>query len=235
MDQPHQITDRERWAAARRALLVKEKELTRLRDELSALRRDLPWCRVQTPYVFEGPQGDCRLVDLFGDRHQLIVYHFMFGPGWEAGCPSCTFWADHFDAMLPHLGARDTAFAAVSRAPLAKLQAYAERMGWRFPWVSSASNDFNRDFAVTFSDEEIAAKDERYNFGTIAPACQELPGASVFLREGDQILHTYSTYARGLDILNGTYHWLDLTPKGRDEAELPYPMAWVRRHDEYPR
>lgn len=235
MANSHEITDQEQWTTARRALLAKEKEFTRLRDELSALRRSLPRRRVETPYVFEGPEGSRSLADLFGDSSQLIVYHFMFGTQWEAGCPSCSFWADHFDAMIPHLRARDTAFAVVSRGPLASLRAYAERMGWRFPWVSSAANDFNTDFAVSFSEEQVAAKESLYNFGTQAPMGQEMPGASVFVRDGEDILHTYSTYTRGLDILNGTYHWLDLTPKGRDEAELPYTMAWVKRHDEYPR
>lgn len=229
----HEITGKEQWTAARLELMAREKELTRLRDEVSALRRALPRRRVERSYVFEGPDGERRLADLFDGCQQLIVYHFMYGPDWEAGCPSCTFWADHFDAMLPHLRARDTAFAVVSRGPLDKLRAYAERMGWRFPWVSSAGNTFNRDFDVTFTEEQIARKDKLYNFGTLEAVGQELPGASVFMRDGDEILHTYSTYARGLDILNGTYHWLDLTPKGRDEAGLPWPMAWVKRHDEY--
>jgi predicted dithiol-disulfide oxidoreductase (DUF899 family) len=184
--------------------------------------------------VFEGPSGDVSLEALFGGHSQLIVYHFMFGPEWEAGCSSCTFWADHFDPMIAHLGARDTAFAVVSRAPLTKLRAYAERMGWHFTWVSSANNDFNHEFAVSFDEQQLERGDKLYNFGTLAPMSSEMPGASVFLRSGDGILHTYSTYTRGLDILNGTYHWLDLTPKGRDEAGLPYTMAWVKRHDEYP-
>ncbi|MEM9454256.1 MAG: DUF899 domain-containing protein [Myxococcota bacterium] len=228
----HETTDKEQWTAARLELMAREKELTRLRDEVSVLRRALPRRRVQTAYVFEGPDGECRLADLFDGCHQLIVYHFMYGPDWDAGCPSCTFWADHFDPMIPHLRARDTAFAVVSRGPLDKLRAYAERMGWRFAWVSSAGNTFNHDFDVTFTEEQVAGKATLYNFGTLE-AGPELPGASVFLREGEEILHTYSTYARGLDILNGTYHWLDLTPKGRDEAGLPWPMAWVKRHDEY--
>ncbi|MCH9682577.1 MAG: DUF899 domain-containing protein [Deltaproteobacteria bacterium] len=222
------------WLDARRALLVREKELTRLRDEVSALRRALPHRPMERAYVFDSPQGPRSMLDLFGDSQQLLVYHFMFGPDWEAGCPSCTFWADHFDPMIPHLRARDTAFAVVSSAPLAKLQPYAERMGWRFPWVCSATNEFNREFAVTFSEQEVAGRSPLYNFGTQSAHGQQMPGASAFLRKGDEIVHTYSTYSRGLDILNGTYHWLDLTAKGRDEAQLTHPMAWVRRHDEYP-
>ncbi len=233
MADSHPITDSEQWLAARTALMAREKQLTRLRDEVNALRRALPHRPVATPYVFEGRGGPQSLRDLFGESRQLIVYHFMFGPDWDAGCKSCTFWGDHFDPMLPHLRARDTAFAAISRAPVATLSAYAERMGWRFPWVSSANNEFNRDFAVSFTEQEVASKDALYNFGTKPAQGSELPGASVFLRDGDDIVHTYSTYARGLDILNGTYHWLDLTPKGRDEADLPWPMAWVQRHDEY--
>ncbi len=212
--------------------MVREKELTRLRDEVSALRRALPRRRITTDYVFAGPDGSIRLGDLFVGCSQLVLYHFMFGPDWEAGCPSCSFWADHFDAQIPHLRARDTGFAVVSRGPLEKLQAYAERMGWKFPWVSSAQTTFNRDFAVSFDPQEVASQQPLYNFDTL-PAYPEMPGLSVFCREGDTIFHTYSTYARGLDMLNSTYHLLDLTPKGRDEDGLTFPMAWVRRHDEY--
>lgn len=217
---------------ARLELLAREKELTRLRDEVSALRRKLPRRKVED-YAFAGPNGTVKLSELFGPHDQLLVYHFMFGPDWEAGCPSCTFWADHFDPMIPHLAARNCAFAVVSRAPVPKLAAYAERMGWRFPWVSSQSNSFNTDFAVTFTEAQVASKEKLYNHGTQAPMGQEMPGASTFIKEGDDVLHTYSTYTRGLDILNTTYHWLDLAPKGRDEAGLPYSMAWVKRHDEY--
>jgi len=217
---------------ARLELLAREKELTRLRDEVSALRRELPRRKVDD-YTFEGPDGPTKLADLFGAHEQLLVYHFMFGPDWEAGCPSCTFWADHFDPMIPHLAARNCAFAAVSSAPVPKLQAYAERMGWKFPWVSSQNSSFNTDFAVTFTEAQVESKAKLYNHGTQPPMGQEMPGASTFIKDGDDVLHTYSTYTRGLDILNTTYHWLDLAPKGRDEAGLPFTMAWVKRHDEY--
>ena len=217
---------------ARLELLAREKELTRLRDEISALRRELPRTKV-ADYEFEGADGKVSLSDLFDGHSQLLVYHFMFGPDWDAGCPSCTFWADHFDAMVPHLAQRDCAFAAISSAPVPKLQAYAERMGWKFRWVSSQHNSFNQDFAVTFTEEQVASKDKLYNHGTLAPMGREMPGASTFIKEGGDVLHAYSTYTRGLDILNGTYHWLDIAPKGRDEESLPWPMAWVKRHDEY--
>ncbi|MCA9689355.1 MAG: DUF899 domain-containing protein [Myxococcales bacterium] len=232
MPSSHEITDDEQWLAARTQLLAREKELTRLRDEVNALRRALPYRRIERAYTFAGEDGERTLRDLFGDSSQLLVYHFMYGPGWDAGCPSCSFWADHFDPMIPHLLARDTAFAVISRAPFATLRAYAERMGWRFPWYSSNANSFNRDFGVTFTEEQVASKERLYNYGT-SGAFAEAPGASAFLRDGDAVLHTYSTYARGLDILNGTYHWLDITAKGRDEAGLPWPMAWLKRHDEY--
>lgn len=235
MANPKKIADKETWLAARRELLAKEKEFTRLRDQISEQRRALPWVRVEPNYAFESADGPRSLAGLFGEHSQLLVYHFMFGANWEAGCPSCSYWADHFDAMRPHLAARDTAFAVVSVAPQPTLAAFAKRMGWSFPWVSSAGNSFNRDFSVSFSEAEVDSAQELYNFGTQAPHGQELPGASAFVREDDTVFHTYSTYTRGLDILNGTYHWLDLTAKGRDEAELPWTMAWVRRHDEYQR
>lgn len=233
MANPKKIADKQSWLDARRALLAKEKEFTRLRDALSEQRRALPWVRIEEDYIFDSPDGKRTLAELFGSRTQLLVYHFMFGADWDAGCPSCSFWADHFDAMQPHLAERDTSFAAISVAPQAKLTAFAKRMGWRFPWVSSAENTFNRDFAVSFSESDVESSEKLYNFGTKAPQGRELPGASAFVRDGDSIFLTYSTYTRGLDILNGTYHWLDLTAKGRDEAELPWTMAWVRRHDEY--
>ncbi len=232
MQSPPEVTDMASWLQARKQLLAREKELTRLRDEVSALRRALPRRRLQTEYVFDGQNGPTPLIELFDGCSQLVVYHFMFGPEWEAGCPSCSFWADHFDAHIPHLRARDTGFAVVSRGPLTSLQAYQKRMGWQFTWVSSANNTFNHDFAVSFTPEEVESKRRVYNFGTMT-AHPEMPGVSVFSRDGDTIFHTYSTYGRGLDILNGAYHLLDLTPKGRDEAEFPFPMAWVRRHDEY--
>lgn len=233
MTTSHEIKSKDDWTAARKALLTKEKELTKLRDEVASLRRALPWRRVETAYSFASKDGARSLAELFDGKNQLLVYHFMFGPDWEEGCPSCSFWADHFDAMRPHLAARDTAFAVISSGPVKSLGAYAERMGWRFPWVSSADNDFNQEFAVTFSEAEAKSDDKLYNFGTSTAGSSELPGASAFIRDGEDIFHTYSTYARGLDILNTTYHWLDMTAKGRDESELPWPMAWVKRHDKY--
>ncbi|MEM6991973.1 MAG: DUF899 domain-containing protein [Myxococcota bacterium] len=232
MPNSNEITDKDGWLGARRELLAREKELTRLRDEVSQLRRELPRQRIATAYRFESTTGSKSLSDLFGAHRQLLVYHFMFGTDWDAGCPSCSFWADQFDAMIPHLAQRDSAFVVVSKAPLAKLQAFRERMGWGFEWVSSADSTFNEDFAVSFTEAEVESKDKIYNFGTMAPG-REMPGASAFVRDGDDVFRTYSTYSRGLDMLNATYHWLDLSALGRDEAELPWPMAWVKRHDEY--
>ena len=226
-----QIVSADQWLAARRALLAREKEFTRARDALSAARRALPWEKVETDYVFEGARGSVTLADLFRGRGQLIVYHFMFGPDWAAGCKSCSFWADNFDRIVVHLNARDTNLVAVSRAPYERLAAYRERMGWSFEWVSSLGNAFNRDFAVSFPEHETQGNN--YNFGTQHFGGVEAPGISVFVRDGAAICHTYSTYARGLDMLNGAYHLLDLVPKGRDEAGLSFTMEWVRRHDEY--
>ena len=226
-----QIVSADQWLAARRALLAREKEFTRARDALSAARRALPWEKVETDYVFEGARGSVTLADLFRGRGQLIVYHFMFGPDWEAGCKSCSFWADNFDRIVVHLNARDTNLVAVSRAPYERLAAYRERMGWSFEWVSSLGNAFNRDFAVSFPEHETQGNN--YNFGTQHFGGEEAPGVSVFARDGAALCHTYSTYARGLDMLNGAYHLLDLVPKGRDEAGLSFTMEWVRRHDEY--
>jgi predicted dithiol-disulfide oxidoreductase (DUF899 family) len=229
------IASREQWLAERRALLAEEKALTQAREQLAAKRRNLPWVRLDQDYRFEGANGAVSMADLFAGRSQLIVYHFMFGPDWQEGCKSCSFWSDHFDGMAPHLAARDAAFAAVSRAPYAALAPFRRRMGWRFPWYSSAGSSFNFDFAVSFTKDQIAAGERRYNFGTIAfGASEEAPGLSVFARDGTgAIFHTYSTFARGLDWLNGTYQHLDLLPKGRGEAGLPWPMAWVRHHDKY--
>jgi predicted dithiol-disulfide oxidoreductase (DUF899 family) len=226
MDAPR-IATREDWLAERLALLAREKALNRARDELAAARRALPWVRIDKPYRFEGAGGPLGLADLFAGRSQLALYHFMFGPDWQEGCPSCSFWADGYDGMAVHLAARDVTLAAASRAPLAKLLAYRDRMGWRFPWVSALGSDFNADFGVTLPEAGGT-----YNY---APTRRtgEMPGLSVFVRDGDAVFHTYSTYARGLDPLNSAYQILDLTPKGRDEAGLPWPMAWVRRHDRY--
>lgn len=232
--QNHSIVSHDQWLAARREHLAKEKEFTRLRDELSAERRALPWERVEKEYIFDGPQGKQSLADLFGDKRQLIVYHFMFGPDWEEGCPSCSFWADNFNGIGVHLAHRDTALVAISRAPVARLEAYRQRMGWGFPWLSSLHNDFNFDYQVSFSPDPAKQGEYIYNYRKGEFGGEESPGISVFYRDEDgAIYHTYSAYARGLDMMNTAYHYLDLTPKGRDEAGLPWTMAWLRRHDQY--
>ena len=230
----HRVVSQEDWLAARKRLLTKEKEFTRLRDRLSAERRELPWVRVDKDYVFDGPDGKETLADLFDGRSQLLVYHFMFGPGWEQGCPSCSFVSDHIDGANWHLPQRDVTLLAVSRAPLAEIEAFKRRMGWRFKWVSSHGNDFNRDYHVSFTPEEMAKGEVYYNYAMTEFDSEEAPGASVFYKDATgAIYHTYSCYARGLDTLIGAYNWLDLAPKGRDEAALPWTMAWVRHHDRY--
>ena len=231
--QPHKIVTQEEWLVARKAHLAKEKELTRLRDRLSAERRELPWVKVEKSYVFDGPDGQETLPELFGGKSQLLVYHFMFGPDWEQGCPSCSYLADHIDGANLHLPQRDVTLLAVSRAPLAQIAAFKERMGWRFEWVSSYGNDFNRDFHVSFTKEELANGKVNYNYDMVE-GYDELPGLSAFHKdEKGDVFHTYSAYARGLDMLIGAYNYLDLAPKGRDEAALPWTMAWVRHHDRY--
>jgi predicted dithiol-disulfide oxidoreductase (DUF899 family) len=225
------IVSHEEWLKTQKAHLAKEKEFTRLRDELARERRALPWVKVEKSYVFDAPEGKVTLADLFDGKGQLIVHHFMFGPDWNEGCPYCSFWTDNFNGIDVHLAHRDTAFALVSRGPIDKLEAYRKRMGWTLRWVSSLHNDFNFDFAVSFRGER---KEPIYNFGTIAPYGEENTGLSAFRRgEDGAIYRTYSTYARGLDVLNGTYHLLDATSKGRDEEGLSFSMAWVRRHDQY--
>ncbi len=222
------------WEAARVALLQKEKAFNAARDALSAERRTLPWTKVTADYVFDGANGPVSLGDLFAGRSQLIVYHFMFHPGWNEGCKSCSFWADNFNGIVVHLKHRDTALAAISRAPIAKLAAYAKRMGWTFPWVSSGGNSFNFDYRVSFTPQTLAAGTQVYNYRERGFGGEDAPGISVFARNAQgEIFHTYSTFARGLDMLNGAYHLLDLTPKGRDESGLEHSMAWVRRHDQY--
>ena len=228
----HAIVSQGEWLAARKAFLAKEKEFSNARDALSAARRALPWVKVEKNYVFDGPQGKETLADLFGGKSQLIVYHFMLGPGWKAGCPSCSFLADHFDGAVIHLAKRDVSFVIISRAPLAEIEVYQKRMGWKFKWVSSYGNDFNHDFHVSFSKDEVADGAE-YNYAKGKIPSEELPGLSAFIKDGGSVFHTYSSYARGLDTLVGTYNFLDLAPKGRDEEALPWTMAWVRRHDEY--
>ncbi|MDC0720462.1 DUF899 domain-containing protein [Nannocystis bainbridge] len=222
---------REVWLAARRELLAREKAYTREGDALSAARRALPRVRVDTPYAFAGPDGERSLVELFAGKQQLVVYHFMFDPAWEAGCKSCSFIGDHLSGTVAHLAARDTAFVAVSRAPLAKLLVFRARMGWTFPWVSSAGSRFNYDFHVSFAPAELAAVD--YNYATRPFPHPEAPGISAFVRDGEAVYHTYSSYGRGVEVLMGTYHMLDLTPLGRQEEGLAEPMAWVRHHDRY--
>ena len=222
------------WLAARREFLKKEKEFTRMRDELSRLRREMPWEKVEKKYVFEGANGAETLADLFDGRGQLIVYHFMFGPGWKEGCPSCSFLADSFDGAAIHMAQRDTTFVAISRATLPEIEAFKKRMGWKFKWVSSNGTDFNYDYHVTFTKEESSNGKPVYNFGTIPAYGEEAPGASAFIKKDGQVFHTYSTYARGLDMFLPAYHWLDITAKGRDEADIkPHAMAWVRHHDRY--
>jgi predicted dithiol-disulfide oxidoreductase (DUF899 family) len=230
----HRIVSRDEWLAARVDLLKKEKELTRLRDEQSRQRRELPWVKVEKVYAFDAPEGKRTLADLFAGRSQLIVYHFMFGPDWAEGCPSCSFVADHLDGALAHLAARDVTLTVVSRAPLGKIEAFKKRMGWRFPWVSSFANDFNHDYRVSFTKEEVAKGKVYYNFGMQEFPSAEAPGISVFFKgpTGD-IFHTYSAYARGVEPLVGTYTLLDLVPKGRDEDGLAFSMEWVRHHDRY--
>ncbi len=234
MDKPA-IVSREKWVVARKELLIKEKQATQQRDALSAERRELPMVKVDKDYVFEGQGGPVRLIDLFERQRQLIIYHFMFDPNWDEGCPSCSYFADNFAGALVHLGARDTAFAVVSRAPLAKIESFKKRMGWNFPWYSSYGNDFNYDFHVTLDEEAGSIEYNYQNGATLKQAgkiwMDELPGLSVFLRDGDAIFHTYSTYQRGLDALIGTYNYLDLTPLGRHEDDGP--MSWVRYHDRY--
>jgi len=230
----HAIVSPDQWAAARRRLLTKEKEFLRLRDQLSQERRELPWERVDKQYIFEGPAGKESLADLFAGRHQLIVYHFMFAPEWDTGCKSCSFWADNFNGIVPHLNQRDVTVAAVSRAPLAKLQSFAARMGWSFKWVSAANTDFNYDYHVSFKPDDLAHGTAVYNHTRYEGSMTDLPGFSVFLKdEGGDVFHTYSTYARGLDPMNVAYQLLDLVPKGRDEAKLPHPMSWVKLRDLY--
>jgi predicted dithiol-disulfide oxidoreductase (DUF899 family) len=229
-----EVVSRTEWLEARKQLLLKEKSYTRQGDALAAERRSLPWVRVDRDYVFEAPNGKESLADLFEGRSQLIVQHFMLGPGWKEGCPSCSFMADHVGGALVHLAHRDVTFVAVSRAPLAEIEAFRKRMGWEFKWVSSFGNDFNYDYAVSFTQEELAQEKVPYNYGLAVFTGEEAPGISVFHRgEDGQVFHTYSTYARGCETMMGTYRLLDLVPKGRDEAGLSYTVAWLRHHDRY--
>ena len=242
----HEVVSKGEWVEARKRLLAKEKEFTRTREQLSAERRALPWTRIDKDYTFDGANGRETLAQLFGDRSQLVVYHFMFAPEWEVGCKSCSFWADNFNGITAHLRQRDVAFAAISRAPLAKLQDFAKRLGWTFKWVSSHGTDFNYDFEVSFKPEPLARGDAIYNFAKLSSirsggsvrniAPSDMPGISVFTKdESGAIFRTYSTYGRGIDMMNTAYQYLDLVPKGRDEAGLPHTMTWVKLRDLYDR
>lgn len=232
--QDHRVVSREDWLTERTTLLAREKELTRLRDQIARERRALPWVRIDKNYVFDTPEGKHPLAGLFDGRRQLLVQHFMFGPGWEQGCPSCSYMADHSDGMGVHLAHRDVTLVAVSRAPLDKIERFRERMGWKFKWVSSHDSDFNYDFGVSFTPEDVAKGEITYNFGRRSFAIEELPGVSVFFKnDAGEVFHTYSTYGRGVEVMMGTYNMLDLVPKGRDERDSGHKMEWVRHHDRY--
>jgi predicted dithiol-disulfide oxidoreductase (DUF899 family) len=233
VEQPRIVT-RDEWVAARKALLVKEKALTSAHDALAGERRALPMVRIEKTYLFETPSGRRSLAELFDGRSQLMIYHFMMGPDWSEGCPSCSFLADGIDGTTIHLAHRDVTLMAVSRAPLANIAAFKARMGWKFPWASSFGSDFNRDFGVTFTEEDLASARAFYNYEPVRYPLDEAPGLSVFFKnESGEVFHTYSTYARGGEALIGTYHYLDFAPKGRDEGGLAFTMAWLRHHDKY--
>jgi predicted dithiol-disulfide oxidoreductase (DUF899 family) len=228
------VVSKEEWLAARKELLVKEKALTRQTDAVAWERLNLPWEKVEKNYVFEGPNGRKSLADLFDGRSQLMVYHFMFGPEWKEGCPSCSLLADHFDGVTTHLANRDINLVAVSRAPYSLIEPFKTRMGWKFKWISSNGSDFNFDYHVSFTKDEIENKNMYYNYGQNAFPADEAPGVSVFYKDAaGNIFHTYSTFARGAEALLGVYNFFDMSPKGRDEESLPWPMAWVRHHDKY--
>ena len=231
----HPVVSREEWLSARTKFLAREKEFTHLRDELSRQRRALPWVKVDKQYVFEGPKGKETLADLFEKRSQLVVYHFMFGPDWSEGCPHCSFWADNFNPIGVHLNHRDVTFVAISRAPLNKIDAFKKRMGWQFKWLSSGKTDFNYDYGVSFTPEQLAKGPVLYNYSRKEMGdAQDREGLSVFYKDGDGTLfHTYSSYERGIDLVNTAYNYLDLVPKGRDEESLEFTQAWVRHHDKY--
>jgi predicted dithiol-disulfide oxidoreductase (DUF899 family) len=232
--QTGKVVSRDEWLAARLELLEEEKAHLRARDALAAQRRALPWVRVETPYVFRGPRGELTLSQLFADKSQLIVMHFMFGEGWEEACPSCSFWADGYDGTTVHMAHRDAAFVAVSNCPLARIEAYRKRMGWSFAWVSCHGTSFGHDFHVSFTPQEMERGEVEYNYRRGRFPSSEAPGASVFARDdAGAVYHTYSCFSRGLDNLNVAYQFIDLLPKGRDEEGLSHAMAWVRRHDRY--
>lgn len=228
----HHVVPYEAWLNARKALLVKEKEFTKLRDAMTAQIRALPWRRIEKIYEFGSAIGKQTLADLFGSKTQLAIYHFMLGPDWEQGCKSCSFWADGFQGIPIHLAHRDVSFVVISRAPLQHIEQFKARMGWNFPWVSSFGSDFNFDFGVSFTEKDEQSGQVRYNYSLGPYVDDELPGASFFYRQGQDVFHTYSTYGRGIDVLNCAYNWLDRVPKGRDE-NAERTMEWVRHHDRY--
>jgi predicted dithiol-disulfide oxidoreductase (DUF899 family) len=230
----HPVVSHEEWISTRTAFLAREKEFTRLRDELSRQRRELPWEKEDKQYVFDGPNGKETLAELFENRGQLVVYHFMFPPEDDEGCPHCSFWADNFNGIGVHLNHRDVTFVAISRAPLAKIELFKQRMGWSFKWVSSFQSDFNYDYQASFPPEAVQSGAVFYNYTHMDTGMMDREGSSVFYKDKNgAVFHTYSCYARGIDMLNGTYHFLDLVPKGRDEQGLDDPQAWVRHHDKY--
>jgi predicted dithiol-disulfide oxidoreductase (DUF899 family) len=230
----HPVVSSDQWLNARKTLLAREKELTHLYDQIARERRALPWERVEKNYVFDTLEGRRTLSELFAGRRQLLVQHFMFGPGWEQGCPSCSFMADHSDGMNVHLAHRDITLVAISRAPLADIERFRQRMGWQFRWVSSHDSDFNHDFHVSFTPEEMAKSEVYYNYGMQSFPAEEAPGISVFyMDDAGEVFHTYSTYGRGVEVMLGAYKLMDLTPKGRDEHDVPHKMEWVRHHDRY--
>jgi predicted dithiol-disulfide oxidoreductase (DUF899 family) len=232
----HRVVSSTDWIEARKELLIKEKEFTRLRDQISQQRRDLPWEAVEKNYVFEGRNGRQTLAELFDGRSQLVVYHFMFDPSWDQGCLHCSFWADNFERNIIHLNHRDVTMIAISHAPFSKLDAYQKQMGWTFKWLSSYDSDFNYDYYVSFKPEEVAKGEINHNYRQRKASLSEVAGISVFFRDpSGKIFHTYSCYERGLDMMNAAYHYLDLVPKGRDEAGQANPQFWVRRHSEYDR
>ncbi len=234
MKTKHTIASQAEWLEARKALLAEEKQLTRQMDAISAKRRALPWVKIDKDYQFDSCGGRVSLADLFCGKSQLVIQHFMLGPGWEEGCPSCSYMADHTDCMLPHLAARDVTMLAVSRAPLTEIEAFKKRMGWSFGWVSSNGSDFNHDFHVSFTEKEVESGKVDYNYTEQPFGSTEAPGISVFQKEADgTIYHTYSVYGRGVELMMGTYRILDLVPKGRDEDSLEWTMQWVRHHDRY--
>jgi len=234
MIENHKVVSKEEWLKRRAELLAKEKEFTRLRDQLSNQRRELPWERVDKEYVFDSPQGHQTLPQLFEKRSQLVVYHFMFDPSWEAGCKHCSFWADNLERNVIHLNHRDVTVVAISRAPLEKIEAFKRRMGWSFKWVSSNRNDFNYDYYVSYKPEELAKGEVYRNYRQAKISMTESAGISVFYRDPEgAVFHTYSCYERGLDMMNAAYHYLDLVPKGRDEEGLAFTQAWVRYRDSY--